>query len=87
VPLDLGDLTDNRAHRAGRTQMELSCPHDRPRRRHRGPAGGGIEEGPQGEKLAGGSTEARIRLFCLRRRSLSGNPPLASVGGFMAGRT
>ena len=64
VPLDLGDLTDNRADRAGRTQMELSCPHDRPRRRHRGPAGGGIEEGPQGEKLAGGSTEARIRLFC-----------------------
>ena len=45
VPLDLGDLTDNRADRAGRTQMELSCPHYRPRRRHRGPAGGGSKRG------------------------------------------
>ena len=87
VPLDLGDLTDNRADRAGRTQMELSCPHDRPRRRHRGPAGGGIEEGPRGRKVGrrqhGSANQVILSASTLSQR----DPPLASVGGFMAGRT
>ena len=42
------------------TEMELSCPHDRPRSRHRGPAGGGIEEGRRQKSWPAGARKREL---------------------------